>query len=74
MCLLQLIHKFLQQDATLVTARTKLQALTVSITLYARLRLRYSVVQETSNLLDFLFRFVISFLHVHWICHYSEKT
>jgi len=58
--LLQLIHTFLAQDATLVSPRTRLQALTVSITLYARLRIRYQVVQETCDLLSFLFRFVIS--------------
>ena len=73
MNLLQLIHTFLAQDVTLVSLRTRLQALTVSITLYARLRLRYTVVQETCNLLNFLFRFVIS-THLLSVCHSSEKT
>ena len=58
MYLLQHIHTFLAQDVSRVGPSTRLQALTVSITLYARLRLRYPVVQETNNVLTFLFRFV----------------
>ena len=56
---LQLIHTFLVQDSALVGPRTRLQALTVSITLYARLRLRYHVVEETCSLLSYLFKLVI---------------
>ena len=63
-CLLQLIHTFLAQDSALIGPRTKLQALTVSITLYSRLRLRYSVVKETCNLLFFLFKLVILCIEV----------
>jgi len=58
LCVLQLIHTFLAQDSALVGPRTRLHALTVSSTIYARLRLRYSAVKETSKLLGFLFRLV----------------
>ena len=64
MCMLQLIHSFLAQDLSLIGPRMRLQALTVSITLYARLRLRYNAVKETCNLLEFLFKLVIS-----TVCH-----